>query len=60
MTMNHFKQTLKYGEHHSWTLQYNSHAVTDYVKSEKGIMICIVKQVSRYISYREVSVSLQP
>ena len=40
--LNHFKQTLKFDEHHSWIPLYNTHAVTDYPKSEKGIAMCIV------------------
>ena len=40
--LNHFKQTLKFGEYHSWTLLYNPHAVTDYLESEKRIAIRII------------------
>ena len=54
MTVNHFKQTLKYGEHHSWTPKYNSHAVTDYLKSEKRIAIRIVSWSKYRDTYRIV------
>ena len=54
MTVNHFKQALKYGEHHSLILM-------------QLLIISSLKRVSRYVSYREasiairnVSVSLQP
>ena len=54
-----------------WTPLYIPHAVTDYLKSEKSIAIRIVsgskyrdtyrivKQVSRYVSYRAASIAIR-
>ena len=52
--LNHFKQNLKFGEHHSWTPLYNLHAVTDYLKSEKRIVIPIVSWSKYRDTYRIV------
>ena len=57
MTVNHFKRTLKYGEHHSIILMQ---LLISQVWNAYRDMYRIVKQVLRYVSYREVSVSLQP
>ena len=54
MTVNHFKQILKYGDRHSWTSYYKSHAVTDYLKSEKRIAIRIVSWSKYRDTYRIV------
>ena len=43
--MNHFKQTLKYGEHHSKILI-------------RLLIISSLKSVSRYVSYREASIAI--
>ena len=61
MTVNHFKQILKYGEHQDIvaTPLYNSHAVTDYLKSKKRIEIRIVSWSKYSDTYRIVSVSMQ-
>ena len=57
MTVNHFKQTLKYGEHHSLILIQL--LIISSLKRYRDTYR-ILKQVSRYILYREVSVLLQP
>ena len=50
------KQTLKYGEHHTKILMQ----LLIILSLKYRDTYRIVKQVSRYVSYREVSVSLQP
>ena len=52
--LNHNKLTLKFAEHHSWTPLYNPHAVTDYLKSEKCIVIRIVSWSKYRDTYRIV------
>ena len=46
MTVNHFKQTLKYGEHHSIILM-------------QLLIISSLKRLSRYVSYREASIAIR-
>ena len=57
MTVNHFKQNLKYGKHHSILFMQ---LLIILIWNAYRDMYRIVKQVSRYVSYREVNVSLQP
>ena len=45
MTVNHFKQTLKYGEHHSIILM-------------QLLIISSLKRISQYVLYREASIAI--